>query len=264
MKNINNLIRSQLFQLRHEHDIWRELLACLAFQIIIVLIFALGMETQGIYDVQATGCMFFAENSKMIMLLPVSFVFLLAGQICAGDFTDKTQNYEIMAGHSRSEIYCSRVILSLILGILSGMLLVVVPVVAAGLYYGWGEQMPVSDAVSRILLVAFPMIRMICEAVFLAFISRHPYLPAIVGGGMIMLSSLGMLDQCTPLLGISNVNLLCRIEKYIVFDPQEHLLYTYDASLAGTDIVGTVILSLAGGILALLLGNYFFRKDDIH
>ncbi|MDE7120627.1 MAG: hypothetical protein K2O42_00490, partial [Oscillospiraceae bacterium] len=99
MKNIKNLIRSQLFQLRHEHDIWRELLACLAFQIVIVLIFALGLETQGIYDTQATGCMFFAENSKMIMLLPVSFVFLLTGQICAGDFIDKTQNYEIMAGH---------------------------------------------------------------------------------------------------------------------------------------------------------------------
>ncbi|MDE6729389.1 MAG: hypothetical protein K2J71_01255 [Oscillospiraceae bacterium] len=161
LKNINHLISAQLFQFRHERSIWVELLACLAFQIVTVLIFAMSLETQGMYDVQVTGCMYFVENSTMIMLLPVSFVFLLAGQICAGDFTDKTQNYEIMAGHSRSEIYYSRVILSLILGLFFGMFLIIIPVVAAGFYYGWGEQMPVSDAVNRILLVEFPMIRMI-------------------------------------------------------------------------------------------------------
>lgn len=264
MKNINNLIRSQLFQLRREYTVWGELFACLMFQIVTVLTFALRIETEGNYDIQATGCMFFAENSTMIMILPVGFVFLLTGQICAADFMDKTQNYEIMSGHKRSEIYFSRVILSLLSGTISGLFLAAVPVVAAGIYYGWGEQMPVSDAVSRILLLVFPMIRMICEAVFLAFISKNSYLPVAVGGGAAMLSSLGMLDQCTPLLGISNINLLCRIEKYMVFDVQEQILYTYDASLTLPDIAGTVILSLAGGILALILGCYFFRKDDIH
>lgn len=256
--NLKNLISAQLYQLRFEKTIQREWLACMIFQMMTIFMFSLQAQTD------ITGCQFFAESLNLMILLPVTFVFLLTGQLCAGDFMDKTQNYEILNGNRRSEIYLSRTILSILLGMCLSLLLLTFPVIVAGILYGWGEQMPVSDAVIRMVLMMFPLFRMICEAVFLAFISRHVHLPTAVGGLVAYLNVMGVIRAKTPLTGISNMNLLCAIEKYNIFDPHEVMYSSYDAMLSGSDIAGTVLFSLCGGLLALFLGYYFFARDDIH
>ena len=203
----------------------------------------------------------------MTTVLSQFFMYLFTAQACGVDFTDKTMNYEIMAGHTRREVYFGRVIPTIIIGTVGTMLLMVLPIVADVIIMGgWGDKVNFTDILLRHLLMIFPIARVICEFIFLTFIIKNPYI--VMGISYVACILLGMnvpttTDHCF-VLGMTNINAIAVINEWQSFGLGGDLHYIYETGLSADFVIPTIIVSVIIGAIALLLGYTFFKNDDMH
>lgn len=259
---MKNIIRSQLYQLRKERLVWIIYVGLLLMPI--ANIFLQGeLVLEGNYPTQAM----LAENGAFFILQPLMFLFTLVGFVCSGDFPDKTSNYELMIGHKRIEVYFGRVIPCLIVGVIGFAVMASLPLVVNTVMHGWGTKLDVGEIVLRYTLLIFPVIRILCTAVFFAFIAKNPYIVMAAGYFVFMIggSSATMLNLGTsPILGITNMNMLCIFDSWYTYGLDGKMNYIYEASLSAGQIAGTIIVSLITSALFLYLGYVYFRKDDLN
>jgi hypothetical protein len=260
---MKNVIKSQLYQLR------KDKLVYIIFFVVLIMQFtmAFGEADFGVGQ-DFTGGKFVAEVGKDIVAAALIFIIAVVGEICGADFLDKTSNYEVMSGHRRHEVYMSRAILSLLYGTVGGIIIITAPVVWISVMGGWGNEISVSGYVLRTVLLVFPIMRIICEFVFFTYLIKNPYITMVVGLCTSFAGSLLMeLPQGTSVvLGITNMNLLYDFpawSTYSVVHPET--IYTiYDAAVATSDMVATIVVSVVVGTVFLILGYVYYEKDDLN
>ncbi|MBQ7980252.1 MAG: ABC transporter permease subunit, partial [Oscillospiraceae bacterium] len=257
-----NIIKSQLYQLRKESLVWIVFVGLLLMPL--GNIFLQGELTlEGNYPTQAM----LAENGAFFTLMPLMFLFTLVGFVCCGDFIDKTSNYELMTGHKRIEVYFGRVIPCLIVGVIGFAVMTALPLIVNTAMHGWGTKLDVGEIVLRYTLLIFPAVRILCTAIFIAFIAKNPYALMIVGYFAFMLGGVGatMLKLGeSPILGITNMNMLCIFDSWATYGLEGNMNYIYDASLSAGEITGTIVVSIIASAVFLYLGYVFFHKDDLN
>lgn len=260
---MKNIIKSQLYQLRKERLVW---MVFVGFLIIPMSnIFLEGeMVLMGDYPTQVM----LSEMGMLFTIFPLMFLFTLVGIMCCGDFMDKTSNYELMTGHKRAEVYFGRVIPCIIVGVICFTVLVSVPIIVNTVMHGWGTKLDVGEIVLRHVLMIFPVFRILCTAVFAAFIIKNPYILMALGyvtfaiGGI---SSSSMFEErMSPVLGMTNLNMLSTFESWATYGIEGNMNYIYDASLTAGQIASTIIVSLAAGAVFIYLGYVFFHTDDLN
>ncbi len=259
---MKNIIKSQLYQLRKERMVWLVYIGLLLMPI--ANIFLQGELTlEGNYPTQA----FLAENGFFYVFISLMFLFTLAGFAGCGDFLDKTVNYELMTGHKRIEVYLGRVIPCLIIGVIGFAVMTALPLIVNTAMHGWGTKLDVGEMVLRYCLLVFPIIRILCTALFFVFVIKNPYIVMALGylvyciGGMSAgLFKLGM----SPILGITNINMLCIFDSWYTYGLDGKMNYIYEASLSAGQITSTIIVSLVTSAIFLYLGYVYFHKDDLN
>ncbi len=259
---MKNIIKSQLYQYSKNSIVWIVFAGCLLLPV--ANIFMEGHLTRG-GDYPTETCLF--ENGMFYVLTSLMFLFTFAGFACCGDFTDKTTNYELMAGHRRIEVYFGRVIPCLVTGTICFAVMVFCPLVVNTALHGWGTRLDAGQMILRYALLIFPAIRILCTSVFVAFIVKKPLAMAALGYAAFMTcgicyTAFDMGD--TVALGITNINMLCTFESWSTYGLGSRMHYAFDASISAGEIVGTIVASLAAGALFLYLGYVFFRRDDLN
>lgn len=260
---MKNIMKAQLIQLSKD-KICRLIFICI-LAVMLMLVFMIADMASG--DIEITGGEHAVMLATVLPLLAQFFTYLFTAQACGVDFTDKTMNYEIMAGHTRREVYFGRVIPTLIIGTLVTMLIIAVSIAADVIIIGgWGDKVNFTDMLMRYLLMAFPIARVICEFIFLTFIIKNPYI--VMGISYVLCIVLGMsvpitTDRCF-VLGMTNINAITVINEWQSFGLGGDLHYIYETALSADFVIPTILVSIIIGSIALLLGYTFFKNDDMH
>ncbi len=217
---------------------------------------------------------FAASNIQALSIFAGMFVVVNTGWICTADFNDKTANYELMTGHTRFEIYSARVTMSIITGVSAYYLMLLLPVAAGCFIWKWGSCVSVGDMALRWFMLLFPVVRIICETAFAAFVVRK--LAAVLISGFFVYEALNIipvsagLKYTSCILGSSNLMKLTTVDKWTTYGlganqslGNDKVWLTYDTMLSGGYILTTILVSVTAAALFFYLGYTFFRYDDI-
>ncbi len=209
-----------------------------------------------------------------IYVIAIGTVFaLLATRICGWDYEDKTMNYEILIGHSRKEVYWSRILVSFVWCMPVVLLIFIGPPLLLGIMNGWGIYMDMGGMIFRCVLAIFTILRMYCECVLFTFLTKSCYIGLIVSfffleiGNMIPLffDVLGgiKIGNFVVIHSMANFQNLMTLEKYSYqyINGKDEVLY--DVSVDPTLAVLTIVVSLAVSVGCLFLGYLYFRKSDM-
>lgn len=260
-----NVIRAQLYQFKKDKISWGALLLALVMSGVLAFLYV-DEYTSG-SEMVAGMAFFYAMIGIIVMLIVVT-------GIMGKDFTDKTLNYEVLAGHTRGEVFLGRLIVAAVIGSLAGFLVMAVVPCVATLFLGWGDVMAWQGVVIRYGLVWVTLVSICVQLAFITILTKNPYITLLVGYlagcGQLMIRTLGQefpdLASAgeSPLLSINHcMNLLTFDDWYTFFlDETEQIFYesAVDPQLIMTTI-GTALVTI---ILLTVLGYVFFKHDDLN
>jgi len=259
---MKQIMKAQLYQLKRNKLIY-VIFFGLVFMQCTTLLGEIGFSSKTV-----TAGTYVAEGGSYVMSVALIFALVLTGVICGEDFIDKTINYELMSGHLRRELYFGRALLSLLIGTAGTIILNIVPVIAACMMNGWGNEVSAWEVFLRYMLSVFPVLRMICEFVFISYIVKNSYIVMALG---FVVSMAG--DAWIGLFGEGNLLFLGTGNLHMLFDFTAWSTYTlvgekeiiiYDAALSSGNVAGTIAASVLIGGLFFILGYLYFEKDDLN
>ncbi len=260
-----NLIKAQNYQLKRDNGIIYIYLIGLAFVIFPIVDF---LKDSPIGDL--TGSYYGVSMSEILFLALGLLTILLTSRILGWDFSDKTINYELLSGHSRSQVYWSRVITALIWCMITAPVILFVPMLGCSLLNGWGVSADQSELLLRYALVLFPTFRLICECVLLTILLRNGamamvlnYVLYVFPWTFIIMAELMVEMHITTQLSSMNSYRLLHMEnsKFGYIDGKDVVIY--ETALESGFLVETIVVSLVVGIICLFIGGRFMKKSDM-
>lgn len=259
---MHNIIKALNYQTRRDNFLIYAILAGLAA-------IAISFTFEGdIFD-RYTGSYFFGYYGGNFFG-SVSFIsILLSTRICGWDYADKTLNYEILSGHSRNEVYWSRIIVCLgwSMAVCVGVMLV--PFIVCIAFNGWGVSMDFGGAVLRFLMILFPTFRLICETMFFTFITRSCFVSMALS--FIYIETTSIVTSMIEVFGnyefswefpftmFMELTYMNSKMGYIDGKDVEVFITAMEPSL----VISTILSSLGFGIGFILLGYLIFKKSDM-
>ncbi|MBQ8195511.1 MAG: ABC transporter permease subunit [Oscillospiraceae bacterium] len=256
---MKNIMKAQLFQLQKE----RLCFIVLAVMLIFVMYTAWFADYATSGDV--SGGEFFVENISMILQLIQLPILMLVGQMCVGDFTDKTANFELMGGHKRCEVYLGRAIPAILVNMLLSLISIIIPLVFMTCLAGWGIEVIFSHFILRLSMILLVQFRLICMFVFFSFLVKNQFVVMGIAYLYFALNLSGIFSEtASPMLTITNFNLLYGMGGWYTYGIEDSVNLTYDLTMTAPEIAWTVIASLGVSAVALALGYVFFKNDDMN
>ena len=258
---MRNLIRAQFFQIKRNR---------------ILLFIVGGVTLMNIVEVFGEGMInssnhsmgFVFAQAGVIMFLLASMAGVLSAVLCsAEDFRDKTFNYEIMSGHNRRDIFISKVIVGLCVGIIGYLISIVIPVVVGCAVLGFGSEITVGEFLLRIVLSIVVEVRLICVFIGITYLFRNLALGLGVSGAYLFLGLIFLegITSKSILLGITSFAKLAEFVDWMTYTIGDKInyIYVYGKHIAFSEGLSLVAVSLGIGIAMLLISYYFFKKDDV-
>lgn len=256
---MKNIIRAQFFQLKRDR-----LCFIVAFLMAAALLYITWFAwTTSEHNITAGS--YFVDSLMMHVMIAIMPTLMLVGQMCCGDFPDKTINSELMGGHKRIESYFGRAIPCILVTVPMALLMIAAPVIFAFFLGGWGSEVSFSAVAVRFLLVGVVLLRLVCEYIMLSFIVKNPYIMMALGYMVFVLQISPIFDGMeSHVLAITNLNMLFRIGGWYTYGIENSVNFVYDLYMEPMKIFGTVAVSLIVSAAALIIGYVFFRNDDMN
>lgn len=255
-----NIIKAQNYQTRNDIVVVASLLT-LGMLCVISPLFN-GVRLDGI-----TGSVYAMNSEKTFMLIIVLFI---TARVCGWDQSDKTINYEILAGHGRTAVYFGRIIVSLIWSLVSCAVLMFLPLGIFSAINGWGYSADFSWAMIRCLLAFLPIIRVALELALLTFLLRSSGLSIVLGYLLVEFSAMAdmLMDEKTAnkffwALGVPNLMHVTGYTDYSFGFVDGEDVIVFESALSPSMIIGTVAASVIVSVVCLLLGYIAFKKRDM-
>ncbi|MGN0650484.1 MAG: hypothetical protein ACI4KM_08620 [Oscillospiraceae bacterium] len=255
-----NIIKAQNYQARND-------LVIVVALLFIGVIYVLSPQLNNVPFSELTGSMYAVNSEKTFLLFIVLFI---TARICGWDQSDKTINYEILAGHGRAAVYFGRIITCLIWTLASCAVLMFAPLGFCSAVNGWGYSADFSWVMIRCLLAFLPIIRVTLELALFTFLLRSSGLSIVLGYLLIEFSALadflfGM-DSDSGIswaLGVPNLMHVAGFSDYSYGYVNGEDVVVYNSALEPPLIFGTVAASVIVGAVCLLLGYVVFKKRDM-
>lgn len=262
-----NIIKSLNYSARRDTVIWIAIIT-----ILIVPLFTLYLS--GLLNPDSiqklTPSLYFASQEMGTAFIFMSLgIIIFSSKLIAGDASDKTINYEFMAGHSRNRIFVGRTIAGFLWGAVLIWILMVLPLGYLTLIYGWGPETNCQEVLFRSCLVIFPIIRLCSLNIMLASVSRSSGKGIALGFAVMMVVSLVCsfvqellnIDITYP-TGMTNAAFLlvsknCRYE---VINGVNTAIY--DTTITSEMIWKTIVVSLIFSAVYLIIAFVNFKKTD--
>lgn len=255
-----SIISAQLCQLFRTKLKFITLLICLALEIV----FTVLMIPDNGDD----------QTGKMSMLIGwgsmgvVVFLYIAAsvGDICAGDFNDKTLYIELMSGCTRTKCYFGRLIVSVIFTLPTALFLYASPLLVGRVIFG-RNIVPISVLLMRIGLLVLPTLRLICMFTCISFIAKHRLGVLAIGFCMLEAFSVAtafIVSVPNELLALTSASYICSFDEWSSVGLNGALTFVTDNRLADGMIGKIALWSIAASVLFVLIGWHSFHSDDLN
>ena len=259
---MKGLTKSYLYQIRKTG------LAKIVFFALLFMQISMLLGEWGYRDGKLTIVEYLADNGYIMQIIAVVYAVMMVGIICSMDFMDKTMNYELMSGHTRAQVYMSKILVSILYGCIGYAVILAVPVIVGRIFLNLEYGVDVKELVLRGLISILPAARIICEFIFFAFVVRNAYVIMACGfflflGGQMLPEVLG--DPHSVFLGVTCFSRLTQFESWTTYTLQDtvNMIRVFGYELSGGEIAGVIISSVIIGGFFLLIGYTFFKKDDL-
>ena len=263
---MRNLIKAQNYQLKRDKATRYILIGLLGSLVVIFLEYS----RNNLLSELTGGDTAFTMGEPNCILLGL-LVTLLTCRIVGWDYTDKTINYELMAGHSRAAVFWSRVCVSLVWTIVGSAIFLFLPLLVFGGINGWGSNTNMGEILLRYGLSFLPLFRLLGECVLLTMLLRNCYMAMVIG---YVLYEFGwvFLIMLDPLIDVKFTTQISAMNVYRLLymgNSEPKLIdggkaWVYDTALESGLIIGTICVSLMVGVACLGLGYLYFRKSDMN
>ncbi len=263
---MRNIIKALKYQCRNDF-----------FLIMVFIIMAMGIILTSVDVLGSTGSDSLVEYGSSYFMMVMLVLIPLVGRIAGWDFNDKTINYEILTGHKRKEVFFARVIVTLEIS-LPAALLMIAPTVLVTILNGWGNSLDMGNAVLRMVLTVFPIIRMVCEIILAVFLLKNMYAAMVltfIVNEAVSIFAMGIMDGMITvsetvktissyLLTSGNMTALLMFDngrpEYIGGED----VMVYDSTVSAGMLFGTIGVSLASIALCLWIAYTYFKKTDLN
>ena len=263
-----NLIKAQNYQLKRDNFMIYVILATVAYTAFFV---SMGF-TQAADGYDMNGGLFIAENSQIYSILYLFPVLGFTSRICGWDFNDKTLNYEVLAGHSRRDIFLSRTLVSFLWVFIASLAMTILPIGIITIAYGWGVNISFGAVLARFALCFLVILRTTCGFICMTFLAKNCFITLIIGYLLYEVEmAVGMIINefsdklyISWQLSASNILELLTFSNYELgyVDSEDVIVFITD--MEPSLLIGTIAASLILSAVYLLVGYYSFRKRDIH
>lgn len=196
-------------------------------------------------------------------------IMILSCRLVAGDASDKTINYEFLAGHDRGSIFAGRMTAGFLWGAVLNFILMMVPVFAFECLYGWGLETNKTEVLIRCGLVFFAIVRFAAYSMMLATITRSAGKGIALGYATLMVIAM-VQSVFEEMLNISVIyptaltnacNLLVsENSKNVVIDGKT--VTVFDTSVTTDMAVKTIVVSVIFTVIYMLITYVNFKKKD--
>lgn len=259
---MRNIIRAQNYQTRNDLIV---IVSLILFGVVSVV-----SPQMNVIDVpfsEFTGS-FYAVSSDKTFLLYI--ILVVTTRVCGWDQSDKTINYELLAGHNRSAVYFGRIITSLIWAGAACAVLMFVPPVICLVINGWGYSADFSWVMIRYILAFLPIIRVTFEFALLTFLLRSSGYSLLLGcmiiDGVVLADSILNMEsniEITWHLGITNLVCVTGFPDSGYGYVNGEDVVVYESALGQSLIIGTIVASVLVGAACLAVGCVLFKKRDM-
>lgn len=140
-----------------------------------------ALVEEGMAFSQISAGLFLAKNADFLVVGCLALCCVLVARIVGWDMTDKTINYEILAGNSRNHVFGARVILSILWCLGISAIYLVLPLVVLAFCNGWGPNLEIKIAVSWVLIFMLLVFRLVCELILLTVLLKNCFISMIIG-----------------------------------------------------------------------------------
>ncbi len=166
---MRNIIKSQFFGFS------RDMCTYVALAIATIITVVSAVDSLEMFGGTYTGSMEFMAMGGAAGMVSVMIICMFATRLCGWDFNDKTINYEVMYGHSRSEVCFARIISAVLFSSVIGFIIPMFPVLIFTIANGWGYAIPVGQAVLRSFICLLVLIRFSSVCVLLTFMTKNSW-----------------------------------------------------------------------------------------
>ena len=262
-----NVMKAQIYQLLRNRGTYIILTIALIFTFCVNF-----ADISGKNETELVGSYVLANSGSTNIVIISVLLIAFTAMVCGGDMSDRTINYELLAGTKRSDVYFGRAIVSLAVNILFSAVFTLLPLLYFTLRYGWGHTMTVNDGLARITLTLLPMIRMTSFYIMLTFLLRNnfamyaiSYILSMVE--MLVSAFISELFDTTATLYIFSMDCFDRImvpkNAGLGFFDDEDIMVVKD--VIESPLAYSIIISgIVGTAVFLLLGYAVFRKRDMN
>lgn len=261
-----NLIKS------HNYTLCHNMLSVITLFSITVLPF-LGMYFNGFLsgdnwrDMTASTYSISLGGTILEIFLFATLIF--SAKAVGGDSGDKTINYELMSGHSRSSVYWSRILTGVFWAVILVIITSLVPYGVLTLVNGWGDGTAPKEILLRLCLSFFPLLRFAAVFMLLTSLVDSAGGGLAIGYGVVLVETIldavfeeiGNYDM-TYIFTISNLSKLMRYNNSWEFVENGKAITWFDYSITNDMIVKTIGFSLITAALYMIIGYVVFKKRD--
>ena len=219
---------------------------------------------------KVTPSIYFASQQMAIMFVCLCIgIMIFACKAVAGDASDKTINYEMMAGHGRGRIFAGRMISGYIWGAVLVFIFLMLPLGYLNILYGWGPETDMKNVLIRSALCIFPIIRICSLDMMLASVSRSAGKGIALSYAALMIVAM-VTSVFQDVLGIEVIYptgftnaaflLVSENAKYEVINGKT--VSVYDTAVTSDMVWKTIGYSLVFTAIYLTIAYVNFKKKD--
>ncbi|MBE5881218.1 MAG: hypothetical protein E7289_02730 [Lachnospiraceae bacterium] len=111
-----------------------------------------ALVEEGMAFSEISAGLFLAKNAEFMVVGCLVLCCVLVARIVGWDMTDKTINYEILAGNSRNHVFGARVILTILWCLGISALYLILPLLVLSFCNGWGSNLEIKVGVTWMLI----------------------------------------------------------------------------------------------------------------
>lgn len=217
---------------------------------------------------ELSACQVISEYSQFFNTMVVMYIGIVTGDICAGDFSDKTYYNELMSGRTRLQSFVSRSAMAGIVSFAGSYVIMLVPVITSIALYGWGTLFSPDVWIIRMAAMAAPLIRLICIFIFLSYVIKNSMIMAAAGvfGFSWVNMAAGVFDISghPELTAVSSIASLSAFRSWNTLGINYTVNYVFEEHLTSGKITSVIIFSLLFSAVYLITAYCFFKKDDLN
>lgn len=228
--------------------------------------FQMGLENLS----EINGGLYSKVYLDVMLLLPYIMSCLIGACIMGLDMGDKTINYEILSGHSRSDVFWARIITAFVWVISLCIIVSVVPIAVVTLINGWGNNVEFSDMIPRYLINIAAAARMNAFVVLITSLVRHPVAGGFICYGVINSSLLPVMaideflnQKIYHVFAMCDVYYISIISNMTQVVEDGEKVSKYDLTVDTNFTVVSILIALAVTVVYTVIAYQIFKKRDM-